>query len=347
MGATLSSLDSRNGLLSATDLPDHELPSATNYHGVPPDHVHRQLTTATSNNIELALIERPRNNVFSMTERAAYVVYQVTCDTIYTASSWVAYTVDSVRDLFITPEYNKENVSEAISKLQETLDFLDAKINSMTASIEKYTSEAKRLYLCHNRTGAIHQLRLKKMYEREVMKMDSLKFNLESNILHMESVGVMMETVSTIKNTSHQFQIVSKHVDFTKLEDTIEEMFEQRDTSRDIESILQGMHDSHEYDENDLISELEQIAARDDDNNNSNGNRGSEVGENQPSVCKPTSSNTTTADAAAAPENETPQPFVFPDVPSNNDIQVHEQYDDREQDEDSRLSSAAAASFVQ
>ena len=88
-------------------------------------------------------------------------------------------------------------------------------------------------------------------------KMEALKFNIESNILHMESVGVMMETVSTIKETSHQFQVVSKHVDIARLEGSIEEMFEQRDTSRDIESILNEMHDTHEFDDDELLKELE------------------------------------------------------------------------------------------
>ena len=105
--------------------------------------------------------------------------------------------------------------------------------------------------------SAVHQLRLKKMYEREMAKMEALKFNIESNILHMESVGVMMETVSTIKETSHQFQVVTKHVAIARLEGSIEEMFEQRDTSRDIESILNEMHDTHEFDDDELLKERE------------------------------------------------------------------------------------------
>ena len=133
----------------------------------------------------------------------------------------------------------------------------------MNGNVDKYTTEARRLYACKNKQAAIHQLRLKKMYEREVSKMDSLKFNIESNILHMESVGVMMETVSTIKETSHQFQIVSRHVDIGKLEDSIEEMFEQRDTSKDIENILNDMHNAHEFDEDELMQELETLMTDD------------------------------------------------------------------------------------
>ena len=170
-------------------------------------------------------------------------------------------TFTHIKHLFITPEYDKNKVSDAIEKLQSTLSFLDNKIATMNTNVEKYTIGAKRLYNNKNKQAAIHQLRLKKMYEREVAKMDSLKFNIESNILHMESVGVMMETVSTIKETSHQFQIVSRHVDIGKLEDSIEEMFVQRDTSKDIENILNDMHNAHEFDEDELMQELETLVS--------------------------------------------------------------------------------------
>ena len=149
---------------------------------------------------------------------------------LWFAGEFLCHSILQLKHIFVAPEYDKHKVTDAIDKLQSTLQFLDKKMVSMTTNVEKYTREAKRMYTGKNTQGAIPPLRLKKMYAREVAKMDSLKFNIESNILHMESVDVMMETVSTIKETSHQFQIVSKHVDIDKLEDSIEEMFEQRDT---------------------------------------------------------------------------------------------------------------------
>ena len=196
-------------------------------------------------------------NVWLPILQAVPYAFVATGDALY-------YTFIHVKHLFVTPEYDKNNVTDAIEKLQSTLAFLDNKISLMNQNVVKYTIEAKRQCACKNKQAAIHQLRLKKMYEREVSKMDSLKFNIESNILHMESVGVMMETVSTIKETSHQFQIVSRHVDIDRLEDSIEEMFEQRDTSKDIENILNDMHNAHEFDEDELMEELETLMADDD-----------------------------------------------------------------------------------
>lgn len=156
-------------------------------------------------------------------------------------------------------EFDKRRMTDAICKLQNNLQFLDGKIESMQASCARYTLAARKLYKAQNKTAAVHQIRLKKMYEREIRKMESLKFNIESNILHIESVGVMMETVCTIKETSDHFQIIQRHVDITKLENTIEEMCEQRDASHDIESILNDMHNSDRYEDDDLLQELEEL----------------------------------------------------------------------------------------
>lgn len=227
---------------------------------------------------------------------------QVIPDALVFTSGLLSNTFVHIKHLFVTPEYDKNKVSDAIEKLQSTLSFLDNKIAAMNTNVDKYTVAAKRLYKRKNKQAAIHQLRLKKMYEREVAKMDSLKFNIESNILHMESVGVMMETVSTIKETSHQFQIVSKHVDINKLEDSIDEMFEQRDTSKDIEDILNDMHNAHEFDEDELLQELETLVA---DTNTANENSAQQTNDRR----SPPSS-------AYIHETET-QIATMPEAPSN------------------------------
>ena len=103
-------------------------------------------------------------------------------------------------------EYDKEKINNAISNFKETLTFLNSKIEYMNENKIKYTREARKLYLNQNKSGALHQLKLKKMYENEIKKIESIKFNIESNILHMESISVMLETVSTIKNTSSHIQ---------------------------------------------------------------------------------------------------------------------------------------------
>jgi hypothetical protein len=211
------------------------------------------------------LVPNPATVMSAAATQSALNISATPVTLLTVASQWVCKCIGAATTFFITPEYDATKVVDAIDKLQSTLDFLDKKIVAMNDRVDRFAHQARAMYAARKKTSAVHQLRLKKMYEREMNKMEALKFNIESNILHMESVGVMMETVATIKETSHQFQVVSKHVDIARLEGSIEEMFEQRDTSKDIESILNDMHDTHEFDDDDLLRELEETFADDDD----------------------------------------------------------------------------------
>ena len=50
----------------------------------------------------------------------------------------------------------------------------------MNTNMQKYVKEAHRLYAMNNKQGALHQLKLKKMYEKEIRKIESIQFNIES-----------------------------------------------------------------------------------------------------------------------------------------------------------------------
>jgi len=179
------------------------------------------------------------------------------------AASATAALTSSLAALRAT-EYDGDKVSEAIEKLRGTLDYLDEKVQTMTARTEHYATSGRALYRRGNRAGALHQMRLKKMYEREIAKIESIKFNIESNILHMESMCVVMETVSTVKDTSSYVQLINKNIDVDRLEGMIEEISEQRDTSQDIESILSQGTDV-QYDEDELLRELQELDCDSDD----------------------------------------------------------------------------------
>lgn len=153
-------------------------------------------------------------------------------------------------------EYDKEKIINAINNFQETLTFLDNKINNMNQNKQKYIKEAYRLFKEKNKTGALHQIKLKKMYEKEIQRIESIKFNIESNILHMESVSVMLETITTIKNTSSHIQLINKNLDISKVEGIIEGLCEQKDIANDIESILSDTSTT-EYDDDELLKEIE------------------------------------------------------------------------------------------
>ena len=158
--------------------------------------------------------------------------------------SWIGSSLYSLATLPVkvaypeVEEYNHEQVLTTIQKLNNHLTFLDEKIDKMNDNTLRFADKAKTLYKKKNVKGAMHQIKLKKMYDREIEKLESLKFNIETQILHMDSVEIMMVTVDTIKDTSEYYQSVNSNINITKLENTIDEMVEHRDSSTDIQSIL-------------------------------------------------------------------------------------------------------------
>ena len=193
--------------------------------------------------------------------------------TIYNIVSWLGssiYTIATLPSMLVpstTPEYNHEQILTTINKLNRHLDFLDKKIENMYANTVRYADKAKALYKKKNINSAIHQIKLKKMYDKEIQKLESLKFNIESQILHMDSVEVMMVTVDTIKDTGEYYKNMHSNINISQLENTLDEMVEHRDAATDIQSILSDINTFSEntYDNDELLKELEEMTDKENE----------------------------------------------------------------------------------
>lgn len=187
---------------------------------------------------------------------------------LYSLFSWLGtslYSLTNIPRSFTyssNPEYDHEQVLTTIRKLHNHLRFLDAKIDRMNINTVGFATKAKKLYNNKKITSAMHQIRLKKMYDHEIQKLEALKFNIESQILHMDSVEIMMVTVDTIKDTSEYYQNIHSNINISQLENTLDEMVEHRDDSTDIQSILSDFNAFKEstYDEDELLSELKAMS---------------------------------------------------------------------------------------
>ena len=136
----------------------------------------------------------------------------------------------------------------------------------MNENTNKFAKKAKSLYNTKNIKSAMHQIRLKKMYDNEIQKLESLKFNIESQILRLDSVEIMMVTVDTIKDTSEYYQNMHSNINITQLEDTLDEMVEHQDSATDIQSILSDLNTFKDssFDEEELLNELKELSKCDD-----------------------------------------------------------------------------------
>ena len=185
-----------------------------------------------------------------------------TSERVLSILSWIGSGLYSLTNAFgntVTPEEQHMHILNTIAKLNNHLVFLDKKIESMNRNSTRFSEQAKQLYKFKKIPSAMHQIRLKKMYDCEIAKLEKLKFNIETNILHMDSVEIMLVTVDTIKDTSEHFQKINGTLNIEKLEDTIDELVEHRDAAIDIQTVLSDMQLFNEanYDEDDLMKELE------------------------------------------------------------------------------------------
>lgn len=187
---------------------------------------------------------------------------------IYNILSWLGsslYTIITSPSMLTTSAatvYSHEQILGTILKLNNHLHFLDKKIDNMNENTARFAEKAKLLYKKKNVNSAMHQIRLKKMYDREIQKLESLKFNIESQILHMDSVEIMMVTVDTIKDTGEYYKNMHSTINISQLENTLDEMVEHRDAATDIQSILNDINTFSEntYDDDDLLKELQEMS---------------------------------------------------------------------------------------
>ncbi len=82
--------------------------------------------------------------------------------------------------------------------------------------------------------------------------------------MSVESMGLMIETTETLKNTSTQIKTINNNLDFDKIETTIEELQDQHELGKELQSIISNPL-NHEFDEDELLEELKEF-----DNNENN-----------------------------------------------------------------------------
>ena len=109
-----------------------------------------------------------------------------------------------------------------------------------------------------NKKSAIYNLKLKKMYEREKEKLDSINFNIESQIFSIESMGLIIETAETLKDTSIHMKSINTKLDIDKIESTMEELQENKDIGEELQSIFSESINM-DFDEEDLLNELKNL----------------------------------------------------------------------------------------
>ena len=172
-------------------------------------------------------------------------------------SSWFSYRKKN---------YSQEDMTNTIEKLKNIQNNIIDRIGTIDMNIITFFNKSKKFYVEKNKKSAIYNLKLKKMYEREKEKLDSINFNIESQIFSIESMGLIIETAETLKDTSIHMKSINSNLDIDKIESTMEELQENRDIGEELQSIFSESINMV-FDEDDLLNELKELENDEEEEN--------------------------------------------------------------------------------
>jgi hypothetical protein len=154
--------------------------------------------------------------------------------------------------------YTPEDMNNTISKLKNIQINITTRIENINNNINKFFTISKEKYIQGNNKSALYNLKLKKMYEREKEKLDSINFSIESQIFTIESMGLIIDTVETLKDTSIHMKSINSKLDIDKIESTMEELHEHKDIGEELQNIFSESI-SLDFNEDELLNELEEL----------------------------------------------------------------------------------------
>jgi len=157
---------------------------------------------------------------------------------------------------------NPSDPAGTIIKIRGTLETLDKRDGHLLKKINAQTTEAREKMRIKDKRGAIFALKRKKMYEKEVEKINGARFNLEQQIIALEGAALNMEVFQGMRAGATALEASRQGVDVDNVDDIMADIQEEMGIHNEIgEAIARPIDDGLEDD--DLLKELEELEAED------------------------------------------------------------------------------------
>jgi hypothetical protein len=153
-------------------------------------------------------------------------------------------------------------LKQTIGRLEQRRDFIEKK-----ATAEHQSAVAKNKK--GDKKGALVHLKRKKMYEKEIEKINGGIFNLEQQAMTIESTSVNVDIVNAMKTGKQALSQMQEAVDVDDVQDLQEDIAEQMAQANEIDDVISRPlgTDLDMDDLEDELAELEsdEVAAQLDD----------------------------------------------------------------------------------
>ncbi|XP_071329159.1 charged multivesicular body protein 4b [Trachinotus anak] len=155
---------------------------------------------------------------------------------------------------------------EAIQRLRETEEMLAKKQEFLEKKIDQELVTAKKNGT-KNKRAALQALKRKKRYEKQLAQIDGTLSTIEFQREALENANTNTEVLKNMGFAAKAMKAAHENMDIDKVDDLMAEITEQQEVAQEISDVIsRPVGFGEEFDEDELMAELEELEQEELDN---------------------------------------------------------------------------------
>ncbi|CAK6972550.1 charged multivesicular body protein 4b-like [Scomber scombrus] len=156
---------------------------------------------------------------------------------------------------------------EAIQRLRETEEMLAKKQDFLEKKIDHELMTAKKNGT-KNKRAALQALKRKKRYEQQLSQIDGTLSTIEFQREALENANTNTEVLKNMGMAAKAMKAAHENMDIDKVDDLMAEINEQQEVAQEISDVIsRPIGFGQDYDEDELMAELEELEQEELDKN--------------------------------------------------------------------------------
>ncbi|XP_007105959.2 charged multivesicular body protein 4b [Physeter macrocephalus] len=156
---------------------------------------------------------------------------------------------------------------EAIQRLRDTEDMLSKKQEFLEKKIEQELTAAKK-HGTKNKRAALQALKRKKRYEKQLAQIDGTLSTIEFQREALENANTNTEVLKNMGYAAKAMKAAHDNMDIDKVDELMQDIADQQELAEEISTaISKPVGFGEEFDEDELMAELEELEQEELDKN--------------------------------------------------------------------------------
>ncbi|KAM9307797.1 charged multivesicular body protein 4c [Gastrophryne carolinensis] len=155
------------------------------------------------------------------------------------------------------------SAQEALFRLRETEEMLTKKQEYLEKKIQHELATARK-HGTKDKRAALQALKRKKRLEKQLLQIDGTLSTIEFQREALENSHTNTEVLKNMGYAAKAMKTVHQNIDLDKIDDLMQDIHEQQDIAQEIsDAISRPAGFADEFDEDDLMAELEELEQED------------------------------------------------------------------------------------